>query len=990
MLRIDAIEPAVLFTRAGDRLLQQVRISIENSAASVDAQIRFEPERREPTVHPLGVVESGTCRCTIQVPDLRESVQVVLTLEVGDVVCERRELTWEPRKHWRVHMVPISHHDLGYTDTIEGVLRKYCGIYEDVLRFCEETEGWPEGSRFHYTAEEAWSLQHFVEQSSSATVDRLARYVGQGRVEVPALYGNQISGLCGHEELIRLLYPSARLARRLGATLRTGSITDVPGLSWGLPTVLAGAGVRNFFAGLPTYFRWPQPHIPADIHTFWDEAAVMRSHGRPDAFYWQGPDGGRVLVYYQGAYGCWSPTNCEEAVAQLPGMLDEMDETGSPFSVVRYGGYGCGDNTDTDIAVSHLVREWNEKWAYPQLVVSTNSMFFSALEKECDNLRVFSGELPHTDYAVGALSTALETTLNRRTHDRLHAAEKLATLTGITGSMDEGTVGRIAAAYDDMLLYDEHTWGKSYQVGASQDLAWNEKSRYAYRAAALTESVLDTGLDRLASSVRLEEDSRHVVVFNPLSFARSDVVRLEGFLPDAPLALVDVESGLTVPHQLVEIDSPQAPLPHAAGRYARGQFQPADRHDLVFQARDVPPLGYRSYRIEPRSEEASQASGIEEVSQTSGIEVGEYSLENRFFRLALDPHTGAVTSLFDRELDRELVDIQAAHQLNQLVVRQSQSGNTACPLEATIAEGARGPVYTSLLVRSSAPGCPQLTQEIILYEDIKRVDFSSRLLKDSTPCMELYFAFPFAAAAPTFHFEGSNSVIRPLRDQFPGSNSNYYSVQHWAEVADGNTSIVLAPLDAHMMEFGGLHPCYVSQAHHGVTPSDFGRPFAGPDDMTRGHLYSFVLDSNFRTNFQATQQADLLFRYALTAQPGDWHSGRSRDFGWGAANPLLPALRKGGSGGTLPPVASFCRIDGNHVILSACKWAEEGGGAILRLTETLGVAGEVTVTLPLFEIAHAWRTDLIEQNASPLSAELHSFSLSIKPFEIATVRIETR
>ena len=979
MLRIAAVEPTVLFTRAGDRLLQQVRISVENSAGGEDAQISFAPEGHEPTLHPLGVVESGASSCTIAVPDLREPAQVALTLQTGDAVCHRRELTWEPRKHWRVHLVPIAHHDLGYTDTIEGVLQKYCRIYEDVLEFCEDTENWPEASRFHYTAEEAWSLKQFVEQSSPETVDRLSRYVQQGRVEIPALFGNQISGLCGHEELIRLLYPSARLARRLGANLRTGSITDVPGLSWGLPTVLAGAGVENFFAGLPTYFRWENPHVPADIHTFWDEEAVMRSHGRPDAFYWQGPDGGRLLVYYQGSYGCWSPQNCEEAMAQLPGMLDEMDETGSPFSVVRYGGYGCGDNTDTDIAVSYLAREWNEKWAYPQLVVSTNSMFFAALEKECDDLRVFSGELPHTDYAVGALSTVLETTLNRRTHDRLHAAEKLVTFTGINRSIDEDLSSRIGEAYDDMLLYDEHTWGKSYQVGPSQDFAWNEKARYAYRAAALTESILDTGLERLASSVRLEEDGRHLVVFNPLSFSRSDVVRLVGFLPDAPFALVDVESGVTVPHQFVEIDSPQAPLLHAAGRYARGQFQPVDRCDLVFRASDVPPLGYRTYRIEPCPEE----------SLASDIEVGEHSLQNRFFRLTLDPRTGAVASLYDRELDRELVDGDADHQLNQLVVRQSQSGDTDSPLEVIISKGAQGPVYASLLVRSSAPGCPQLTQEIILYEDIKRVDFASRLLKDSTPCMELYFAFPFACARPTFHFEGSNSVIQPLRDQFPGSNSNYYSVQHWAEVADPDTSIVLSPLDAHLLEFGGLHPCYVSQAHHGVTPADFGRPFAGPDDMAKGHLYSFVLDSNFRTNFQATQQADLLFRYALTSQPGDWRTGRSRDFGWGAANPLLPTLREGSTRGTLPPVASFCRIDGDHVILSACKWAEEGGGAILRLTETLGIAGEITVTLPLFEIARAWRTDLIEQNPSPLPATSHSFSLPIKPFEIATVKIET-
>ena len=983
MLRIAAVSPTVLFVREQDHLLQQVCVTIENSDGPVGAaQIRFAVDGSKPTVYPIGPVETGEHAVAIQVPDLREPAQVTLTLQVGDTVQDRREIAWKPRKHWSVHLVPIAHHDLGYTDTIENVLRKYCGIYGDVLNFCEQTDDWPDDARFRYTAEEAWSLQHFVENSSAATVDQLAGYVRQGRVEIPALFGNQISGLCSHEELVRLLYPSFRLARRLGGSVRCGSITDVPGLSWGLPTVLAGAGVRYFFAGLPTYFRWDNPHVPPDIHTFWDEEAILRSHGRPDAFYWQGPDGGQVLVYYQGGYGCWSPQTCDEVLDQLPDMLDEMDEQDNPFSVMRYGGYGCGDNTDTDIAVSYLAREWNQRWAYPRLVVSTNSTFFSELEKECTGLRTFSGELPHTDYAVGALSTARETALNRNTHDRLHAAEKFAALAGAKDLAET-----VTQACDDMLLFDEHTWGRAYQLGPGQDFGWSEKARYAYRAASLADTILARSAERLATAVRLEDDGRHLVVFNPLSFPRTDVARLTGFHADAPLSLVDVETGETVPHQFVDIDSPQAPAPFAAGRYARGQFSSSETRDLVFLARDVPSLGYRAYRIESREAEISPSGA--EISP-SGIEVGDHSLENRFFRIALEPRTGAIASLYDKELGRELVDADAPHPFNQLVVRRVQTGDLESAQEASISRGVEGPLLASLRVSASAPTCPQLTQEITLHADVKRIDLASRLLKDSTPGVELYFAFPFAAPSPTFHFEGSDSVIQPLRDQFPGSNSNYYSVQHWAEVADGDAGIVFSPIDAHILEFGGLHPCYVSQAHHGITPPDFGRPFAGADEMRRGHLYSFVLDSNFRTNFQPVQQGDLLFRYALTTHPGDWRTGEPRDFGWSAANPLVPVLRDGPQQGARPPCASFCQVDADHVLVTALKQAEDRRGLILRLTETAGRSGEVFVTLPLCEIDRAWRTDLVERDQSLLKANRHSFTLAVEPFGIVTVRLETR
>ena len=121
---------------------------------------------------------------------------------------------------------------------------------------------------------------------------------------------------------------------------------------------------------------------------------------------------------------------------------------------------------------------------------------------------------------------------------------------------------------------------------------------------------------------------------------------------------------------------------------------------------------------------------------------------------------------------------------------------------------------------------------MILYDKLKRIDLANRILKDSTPGLELYFAFPFHIDKPEFRFEGSHSVIKPLRDQFPGSNSNYYAVQHWADASDGQIGVTLAAVDSHLLEFGGLWPCYVSQAHHGVTPPDFGRPFVKPEELT--------------------------------------------------------------------------------------------------------------------------------------------------------------
>ncbi|MGB9598021.1 MAG: hypothetical protein ACPL7B_17175, partial [Candidatus Poribacteria bacterium] len=478
-----------------------------------------------------------------------------------------------------------------YTDTIERVLNRYCEIYEDVLRFCEETENWSEESKFRYMVEESWSIKHFIEKIDKEKRQKLSKYIKEGRIEIPALFGNQISGMCGHEELIRLMYPSFRISREFGAEICSGSITDIPGLSWGLPTVLSGAGIKFFFAGLPTYFQWGRN----DIHTFWDEDNILRKHGRPDAFYWQGPDGSKVLVFYQGGYGCWSPQSYKQILRELPVMLDDMDQKGCPFSVMRYGGYGCGDNTRTDIVVSHLVKEWNNKWEYPKLIVGTNAMFFEKLSKQCDNVRTFIGELPHTDYAVGAMSSAKETTINRNTHDRLNSAEKLATMANLLIDRDY-PADEIRNAYECMLLYDEHTWGMAHQVGYIQDWAWSEKSSYAYKSAGLTEIILSNSARALADSIPFDDENQHIVVFNTLSFNRTDLVNMP-FYRDDTFKLIDTETGQEVTHQITKIDDPHLPILYSAGRFARGQFNSSELYNLAFVAENVPSMGYKTYKI---------------------------------------------------------------------------------------------------------------------------------------------------------------------------------------------------------------------------------------------------------------------------------------------------------------------------------------------------------------------------------------------------------
>jgi len=255
--------------------------------------------------------------------------------------------------------------------------------------------------------------------------------------------------------------------------------------------------------------------------------------------------------------------------------------------------------------------------------------------------------------------------------------------------------------------------------------------------------------------------------------------------------------------------------------------------------------------------------------------------------------------------------------------------------------------------------------------------------------LELYLAFPFHLTQPQFAFESSNGVIHPITDQLPGSNTDAYAMQHWAAAWDQQAGVTWCSQEAPIVEFGGLWPGYVSQAHHGVTPPGYGHEFLRhPDQFEHGHLYSYLMVNNFRTNFEPFQVADVLFRYSLTTHPGGGRPAEATRFGWGTAAPLEPVFVHGPQPGPYPAAASFCALDQPNIQLLTLKAAEDGDGAVLRLAEMEGRDTLVTVNLPYLEIERATRLNLVEEDDGPeLPAQPHSVQVTMPAYGLATVRL---
>jgi hypothetical protein len=444
--------------------------------------------------------------------------------------------------------------------------------------------------------------------------------------------------------------------------------------------------------------------------------------------------------------------------------------------------------------------------------------------------------------------------------------------------------------------------------------------------------------------------------------------------------LVDVATGRAVPYQLSVLEDPQSACAWAPERAALGKVDARYLREIAFVAEGLPAVGYKSFRMVP----CEQWPTFQVPCSAT-----DRAVENRFYWLELDARTGQVARLIDKELGRDLIDHQAPHRFAQLLGRWPETGHEEAALVSQAAVSEVGPVFAALSLKGSAPGCPNWTQEIILYNTMKRIDVNVRLLRDSTPMLELYLAFPFQIQAPRFRFEGTDTVIEPIRDQLPGSNTDYYATQHYVQVHNDEWGVVWTGVDAPMVELGGLWPGYLSSAHHGLPAPGYGHQFLGPGEMQKGHIYSVLMYSNFRTNFTNVYTGELLFRYSFTTGRGGCCLEQAREFGWNAANSPLTVWMSGPKPGSLPSCDSFCQLDTPNVMLLTLKRAEDGNGLVLRLIESEGTEVETTVTVPRVTILQAYATNLVEENQRLLPCTSHTVQVPLRPYAIATVRLVT-
>jgi len=392
--------------------------------------------------------------------------------------------------------------------------------------------------------------------------------------------------------------------------------------------------------------------------------------------------------------------------------------------------------------------------------------------------------------------------------------------------------------------------------------------------------------------------------------------------------------------------------------------------------KDVPPCGYRVARFgQARAETPAEGTTI----------------ESTYYRVSFDPATGAITSIFDKELKRELVDPKAPYRLNQYLYVAGGEGSRivehgaepkltiASPEKATLRRFKFGDAGETMHIETSATMTPKLYTKVAVWNDVKRVDITNAVTKTQTYKKEaVYFAFPFAAEKPTFRYEVPCGIVNANTDMLPSACLDWFTVQHFVEVEAPDVAIAWASPDAPLVCFQDIN--------RGKWQTKL--------PMTNGHIYAYVMNNYWFTNYLAGQGGDFTFRFSITSRPVGGaslprDSVASARFGWEVASPLIAVLVEANPNGPLAaPSGSLIEIAEPNVFLVGAKKAEASDALVLRLWEVSGKATTAHVRIPLLKPRKATACNLVEEPQGELELKDATIAVPLRASGLATVMVE--
>jgi alpha-mannosidase len=825
-----------------------------------------------------------------------------------------------------IYVANHTHTDIGFTDHQDVCFRQLSEYVTDALDVIEATGDYPEESRFRWTLEVTGPVERWLAQASDAEIERLRTWNAAGAMDIAAMQYNT-TPLLGVEQMIRSLLPVRRLREQHGLEIRSAMQDDVNGISWLFADLLPAIGVDT----LTLAINQVRGRAPSPL---------------PGAFWWQGPAGGRLLTWngLHYLFGRSVAKLVDERYVErdLAALVKRVeDDPGYPFDVLYMESTHQMrvDNGPPEQRMSDFVRDWHAAGRTPRIELTTPTAFGRLLrERYGDQLPTWSGDW--TDWwSDGAASSAYETGLNRSTHELLGAAETIASWLSAEGGVAGVDPARIDALYEQMSLYDEHTWGAFSSIARPDSLftkaQWNKKSGFAYGAAMATHDVLARSANALAA--------RDAVAGAESRFNLGDLAYDEAFPDSGSREWLLVN---TLPHaRTVLVSEPEV----RAGGAPRGMLD-------MFFPRDVPWGGARSLEHVRVARAELPANGWAWVAfddaapDGADLATAPATIENAHYRVEIDPASGGLKSWVDKDLGHDFAGEQNGHRAGQYVYDRVDGDRSALfldnysdwnfgkwpeqpsvtrstPAKVTIGEPSIEGGRATIEVTIEADGVRTSTCRYALETGTKALHVDWEL--DKLPVHQpesVYIAFPFALeGTPQFRVDLNGVACTPNVDQLNGAVRDFHPLRRWVDVSDGERGVTLVPLDAPLAQLGGIN---TGKAAYELEPEGAA-------------VYSWALNNHWMVNFRAFQEGEIPLRYRLTTHAGGCDDAAATRFAADVATPAL-VLRDWIRNADAASGGQFLALDDDGVELAA-KLAEDGDGIVLRLHDQRGSARDVSL-----------------------------------------------
>jgi len=954
-----SVEPTVLYKTRASGLVELARVHVRTSKPLGKVKLKVSVGST-PIESEVNQSEAGDIETMIEVPASDKALAV--TLQVSGIKDPVYRGTFTPKRRWQVYALPMEQADFGYNDLPARTLE-----WEN--RFLDRTlDIQKQYPSYSFTLDAAANLDSYLSTRQERHGKQLLDHLRTGKWGINALYTNFFTGLSTPEELFRTLDYSLRAGREHAFPVDSASQTDEPSLTWGLPQVLADAGIRYFTNGSDPIRGAFNPIGHLNFHS---------------PFYWEAATGAKVLVWSGISYTAvddmtWGGWNADSVQTgkyspstfglnrSLPLFLSQYERQDFPFDAVLLFGLHNDEIPMRHWGDADVIEMWNQEYVFPKLIPATQRDFFTHITKNFGSqIKTFRGDGgAYWEDEAGA--DARIAAMIRTSQTQMAAAEKFESIVSWLQPHLKFDRHPFEAAWKNILLADSYVWSdaNSFRRPESYRTRGGEAAHRAWAEAALqqTSDLRLVAMDQIGELVGT--DQQGTVVFNSESWPRSDFFDFE-LEPNEKL--VDPATGQAIPCGVMKTQN--------------------GYRDVRCWAADVPATGYKFYAL---------AEGTVPQGDPVTLNPAAPAVENKYYKLALDPKTGSIAHLIDKSTRLDLVGSDGQYRMNEYLyvtggdpgsfIKGSVKDNRILTADVTLplpelevhqasltepAQASRFPWGTVVTIHSKAPNTPTIVSTVTLLDAKKQINIQNDVEKTATLKKEgVYFAFPFALKHPQMKYQGATAWVNPETDMLPGANRQWFTTQGGVFGKGTDNTVAWTSVDAPLITLEDIN--------RGLWP--------GSIQIRNGNLFSYVMNNYWYTDTPAQQGGDFTFRYALTSGP-DVSPSQAVTLTGEQRSPLT-AIRHYSMGWTptLPDKgAGFLTASPAGVTILTIRPLNSSDAYLVRVQNTTSEQVTANLQFPTIQLEEANLGSVLGDRIAAVDSTPRSVTLPLGRYEIKTV-----